>query len=195
LETSSLLFVSKNKRKLEEFRILLDNPDLSISDLDIPDLAEMNIEELVRGKIKYAKGVLSKTTPFFVEHTALIIEGWNGLPGGLTKHFIEAVGSAGICRMMKGFKGHERCAKVKSIIGFFDCKRPWLFDGTLDGTIANTPRGTSTGEVFGWDDIFVPVNESLTFAELGQARKNMISMRRKATDDFAIHLNSHYQLI
>ena len=54
------------------------------------------------------------------------------------------------------------------------------------GSIVTPPRGN---RAFQWDCIFVPDGESETFAELGE-RKNKISMRRKALEQFMVHLNT-----
>jgi XTP/dITP diphosphohydrolase len=49
--------------------------------------------------------------------------------------------------------------------------------GTLEGTIAQTPRGD---EGFGYDPIFLPEGESSTVAELGNAWKERNSHRARA---------------
>ena len=49
--------------------------------------------------------------------------------------------------------------------------------GTLDGEIAHGPRGD---EGFGYDPIFVPLGESRTVAELGNAWKAEHSHRARA---------------
>src|SRR5262249_51183259 len=80
---SSILLVSSNRRKLEEYRLLLNIPDLALSKIDAPDPQHPDLVEFVKWKIDYAREILPKETMFFVEHTALMIDGWNGFPGGL----------------------------------------------------------------------------------------------------------------
>jgi len=48
--------------------------------------------------------------------------------------------------------------------------------------VPTTPAGDPS---FQWDCVFIPDGEGQTFAELGTVRKNEISMRRKARDEFA----------
>jgi XTP/dITP diphosphohydrolase len=192
LKGSAIVFVSDNRQKLEEFRQLLRISDLMNSDIDVPDLSEMNLETLVRRKVDFVRSKLPVGTAFFVENTALMIDGWNGMPGGLTRQFMDTVGSAGICRMMQGFKGSERIARAKTVIGFCIDNRVQLFEGTVVGTIAESPRA---GSAFGWDNIFIPNGATLTYAELGQVRKNSMSMRRQAAEAFAEYLQSHFQLV
>jgi XTP/dITP diphosphohydrolase len=57
--------------------------------------------------------------------------------------------------------------------------------GTLEGEIAHEPRGS---EGFGYDPIFVPVGESLTVAELGNAWKAEHSHRARAAQSLAAAL-------
>ena len=44
-------------------------------------------------------------------------------------------------------------------------------------------------EDFQWDCVFIPDGSTMTFAEMGTDKDN-ISMRRKALDKFAAHLNA-----
>jgi XTP/dITP diphosphohydrolase len=54
--------------------------------------------------------------------------------------------------------------------------------GTLEGEIALEPRGS---EGFGYDPIFVPLGESQTVAELGDAWKAQNSHRGRAARQLA----------
>jgi XTP/dITP diphosphohydrolase len=54
--------------------------------------------------------------------------------------------------------------------------------GTLEGHIADVPRGS---EGFGYDPIFVPLGESSTVAELGNAWKAEHSHRARAAHALA----------
>jgi non-canonical purine NTP pyrophosphatase (RdgB/HAM1 family) len=189
---SSVLFVSNNPRKLEEYRLLLDIPDLTLSKIDAPDPQHSDLVEFVKWKIDYAREILPKDTMFFVEHTALMIDGWNGFPGGLTGAFIRTVSASVICKMMKGFAGNGRSAKVKTVIGFWDGAGWRCFEGAIHGAIAEVPSGDSS---FGWDNIFIPAGERRTFAEIGPAGKNGVSMRKQAAESFSAYLKEHFEII
>jgi XTP/dITP diphosphohydrolase len=54
--------------------------------------------------------------------------------------------------------------------------------GTLEGEIARAPRGA---EGFGYDPVFVPLGESVTVAELGDAWKSAHSHRAEAAGALA----------
>lgn len=60
-----------------------------------------------------------------------------------------------------------------------------LFEGIVRGEIATEERGT---EGFGYDPVFIPEGESLTFAQLGVDVKNRISHRARAVARLAEYL-------
>jgi non-canonical purine NTP pyrophosphatase (RdgB/HAM1 family) len=158
-------------------------------ELTIPDIQDMNIELLTRKKIEYVHHLLPNR-PFFVEHTGLIVDAWNGLPGGLTGQFMDTVGYAGICKMLEGYKDEEHMARIKTVLGYSYNKNIHIFEGSVTGRITEEPRG-NTG--FTFDHIFIPEGCSQTYAELGSEIKNQISMRRRAANSFAQYLAYHFE--
>ncbi len=57
--------------------------------------------------------------------------------------------------------------------------RVWTAEGTLEGTIADAPRGRGG---FGYDPLFVPLGETRTLAEMSAEEKNALSHRRRALE-------------
>ncbi len=60
--------------------------------------------------------------------------------------------------------------------------------GTLEGTIADKPRGTHG---FGYDPVFIPAGTNKTLAEMTSDEKNAISHRAKAVHDLMAQIKSH----
>lgn len=62
-----------------------------------------------------------------------------------------------------------------------------LFEGTVDGSLATEPRGTSG---FGYDPIFIPCSDTSqrTYAQMTSEEKNKISHRRRAVEAMRIGL-------
>jgi XTP/dITP diphosphohydrolase len=121
-----------------------------------------------------------RKVPFFLEVSGLQIHAWNGLPGGLTKHFIEQVKCEGICKMMRGYADDERAATAVTALLFHNRgKSHPMIVGKDEGKIATVPRGDAG---FHWDTIFVPKGLKKTYAELGQAEKNKRSPRKQVAD-------------
>jgi XTP/dITP diphosphohydrolase len=72
-----------------------------------------------------------------------------------------------------GGRARYRC----TIVGIGPDGRELVAEGTLEGSIADSPRGD---EGFGYDPIFVPDGEVLTVAELGDDWKRVHSHRARA---------------
>jgi len=188
---SELTFVSGSLEKHEEYRSLLGISDLRWSNVKIPETQHLDLHVLVGEKIELVRPKLPGE-PFFVEHTGLIIDAWNGLPGGLTAVFMDTVGNNGICQMLRGYRPSERTARAKVVIGFYEPERgAQTFDGEVTGTIANRPRGEFG---FGWDPIFIPDGEQQTYAEMPLEEKNRTSMRSDAVEGFRRHLARRFIL-
>jgi XTP/dITP diphosphohydrolase len=62
-----------------------------------------------------------------------------------------------------------------------------LFEGIVKGKIALQPAGT---EGFGYDPIFVPENNTRTFAQMNLSEKNRISHRSRAFEKLIEFLKS-----
>jgi XTP/dITP diphosphohydrolase len=58
-------------------------------------------------------------------------------------------------------------------------------EGTTRGRLVAPPRGASG---FGWDPVFVPLDESATCAELGEEVKDRIGPRGRAWRDLLVKL-------
>jgi XTP/dITP diphosphohydrolase len=193
LAYSTLCFVSNNKHKHREYCGLIGISDLKLWKLTVTEPQSMNLEMVIEEKIKYVRDSLPRGIPFFVEHTGLFIDGWNGLPGGLTALFMEKVGNDGICRMLQGYVGIDRTARAVVEIGYCHTDGTVnVFRGEVVGTIAQQPRGDNN---FGWDPIFVPRGDDRTYAEMTQTEKDKTSMRRDAVRGFSQFLDERFELV
>ena len=191
LKYASLVFVSGNREKHREYRSLLGLSDLKLALVDVYEPQMFNLHTLVQKKLEMIQAQIPGD-PFFVEHTALVIDAWKGLPGGLIKSFMDTVGNAGICKMMKAYKGAERIASAQVVIGFYHISSGIkLFEGDVPGTIPAEPRGSNN---FGWDPIFIPDGSTKTYGEMTLAEKNETSMRKRAAEKFAKFLNQNFEL-
>ncbi len=191
LKIAALCFVSGSKDKYLEYANLLGLPGLKWSNRSIEEPQNLDITFLIHEKVKVIKPQLLDT-PFFVEHTSLEIAAWNGLPGGLTSQFMSTVGNDGICKMLQGYKGLDRHASAKVVIGYYnnDDLRPRTFEGEISGIIAEKPRGKPN---FDWDAIFIPDGDERTYAEMSLDDKNRTSMRKKAADKFKLYLKRNFE--
>ncbi len=179
---SKIYFVSVNKYKAEEVRYCFKNShvDLFVVDnIKIQEIMDIDLEIIIKDKILKAYRKLK--SPCVVEHGALHIEALKGLPGGLSKVIWDTVGDD-IC---KWIPKESRNARAKSMLGYCDGKKCYLFKGETRGTIADRKRGERE---FQWDPIFIPEGETITYAELGFPEKMKYSQAAKAWEGLINHL-------
>ena len=85
-------------------------------------------------------------------------------------------------KLLKNLKGKSnRKAQFTTIIAVIIDNNTYFFEGSIKGTIIDTPRGNNG---FGYDPIFIPDGYSQTFAELPSEIKNKISHRAIALQKF-----------
>jgi XTP/dITP diphosphohydrolase len=177
-----LRFVSNNKHKIEECKIILAPLGVEVVpiSLKINELQTADPIALVRHKALEAFDRVRH--PLFVEHTGLYLKHLNDLPGGLTQLFWDRLEADRFSELFGATT--DPSAIAKTYIGYVDGRKIHHFEGVIPGTIAPKPRGSRD---FQWDCVFVPDGHRETFAELGD-KKNDISMRKLALDSFAKHL-------
>jgi len=175
-------FATGNKNKLREVNEIL-GMDLEQIDLELLEPQGIDVAEVVEEKARDAYEKCGK--PVLVEDTGLEFIAWNGLPGALIKWFMDSVDNKGILKMMAGEA--ERGIKAKTAVGFYDGQKCHVFVGEVEGEIPAEVRGQSG---FGWDPLFIPKGYDESFAEMGSAEKNQISMRKLALEKLSNFLTS-----
>ncbi|MDT7779949.1 MAG: XTP/dITP diphosphohydrolase [Acidobacteriota bacterium] len=85
----------------------------------------------------------------------------------------------------------ERRARFVCVIAIRDPLTDAIdtFEGTCEGRIAHTPRGTGG---FGYDPLFIPTGHEQTFGELPDEVKQFISHRARALAKAIGHLRSRF---
>jgi XTP/dITP diphosphohydrolase len=175
-------FVTNNPHKVAEAQSILAAVDVKVLPLSqkVEELQTEDTALLVKDKT--LKAFTKVGRPLFVEHTGLYLRHLNDLPGGLTQIFWDKLQAERFAALFGTTA--DTFTIAKTIIGFTDGKAFFTFEGSIAGNIAPEPRGPRD---FQWDCVFIPEGETQTFAEMGD-RKNEISMRRAALDDFAAFL-------
>ncbi len=169
------LFVTTNPNKAREAAEILGVELHSVA-LDLPELQALDVSEVATAKAATAREALgAPDSPILVEDSGLVVEAWNGLPGALTRWFLQSVGNEGLLRMLSAYGDRSARAVCAVAIAAADGSvRAYL--GEVEGSVAPEPRGSGG---FGWDPIFVPEGHAQTYAELG-ARKHEDSHRARA---------------
>ncbi len=166
--------ITGNDGKAREYSALLGIEVQAVKE-NLVEIQDLDVVKVVERKVEDAYAKLE--CPVLVDDTDLVLNGWNGLPGALVAWFLGAVGAQGILDMAASLS--DRSATVTTALGYADADGVRIFTGTLQGSLTREQRGSGG---FGYDSIFVPAGEDLTFAEMSAEQKNMISHRRLAVD-------------
>jgi len=189
-----LIFASNNKHKLEEVSHILgkDYKIISLKDLDInEDIPEdyHTLEENALFKARFANKITDMDV--FADDTGLEIESLNGRPGVHSARFAGAGRNfdANIDKVLLLMSGADnRNARFRTVIALIIDKKEFIFEGIVEGIILHERRGAMG---FGYDPIFLPRGENLTFAEMSLSDKNRISHRALAFEKLKIFLSQY----
>lgn len=124
----------------------------------------------------------------FADDTGLEVDALNGAPGVYSARYAgEAKNSLdNMALLLKNMSGiQNRKARFRTVIALILDGKEYLFEGIVNGTITEEPRGTAG---FGYDPLFVPDGYSTTFAEMDSEAKNAISHRGRAVEKLAAFL-------
>lgn len=169
---TTLTFVTGNPTKAEQLGRHLDFP-VTHQKIDVPEIQSLDLREVVEYKVKAAYGIINQ--PVLVEDTSLIFTALGKLPGPFIKWFLTTLDNDGLTRLVDGFA--DRSAKAEVVFGLYDGSELLFFEGSMDGSIANSPRGERG---FGWDPIFIPKGYDKTWGEMDIEEQKATSMRRIA---------------
>ena len=85
-----------------------------------------------------------------------------------------------VLSLMQGVS--DRSARFRTVAALVIGNREYTFEGEIKGQILEERRGKGG---FGYDPIFLPEGETLTFAEMSETQKNAISHRARAMKKLA----------
>ena len=172
-----LYFITSNKGKFVEAQKKFLEIDIELVQKDIgyPEIQAINLEDVaLYGALDVQKRI---SHPFILEDAGLFIDGLDGFPGVYSAYVYHTIGCEGILNLMKNIKD-TREAVFKSVFSFvYADDKPRFFNGECRGLISTEQKGENG---FGYDPIFIPENQSKTFAEMDINTKNMYSHRGKS---------------
>lgn len=185
---NKLLLASKNEKKAKELKEILEPYGIQLitaSDVDIPDVEETGATFKENAILKAESGALYSGIPTLSDDSGLCVDALDGRPGVYSARY---GGYEKLLDEMKDVEfakrgAHFTCSLALKIPG----KDIQVFEGTIQGFILTHPRGKKG---FGYDPVFLPEGETLSFAEMLSDRKNSISHRGRALKDFISYLQS-----
>ena len=195
-----LVLATQNPHKLAEIRAVLRDFDVqlrSCTDFSgCPEVVEDG-DTLEANAIKKAREIAAFTGECsLADDTGLEVEALDGAPGVYSARWSGPGctyddNNAKLLRELEGVPAEQRTARFRCVMalvtpepppaGKVTFAPPRLFEGRLDGRIAEARRGSHG---FGYDPLFYLPQEGCTLAELSAARKNTISHRARALQAF-----------
>jgi XTP/dITP diphosphohydrolase len=175
--------VSANEHKLRELRALL--PDWTIEPLraEMPEETGATFYENARAKALFGRALADAGEWVLGEDSGLEVDALGGGPGIRSARFAGEGASddenvAKLLSELERVPAEARRARyVSELVCISPEGREHRGTGTLEGRITAEPRGH---EGFGYDPVFVPGDDALTVAELGNEWKRGHSHRAGA---------------
>ncbi|MBE6193657.1 MAG: RdgB/HAM1 family non-canonical purine NTP pyrophosphatase [Alistipes sp.] len=178
-----LIFATNNAHKLGEVQALLGDAfelvtlrECGITE-DIPETADT----LEGNALQKARYVYEKTgMDCFADDTGLEVDALGGAPGVHSARYATdghdfAANNRLLLKNLEGIT--DRTARFRTVIALILDGVEYTFEGRVEGTIATAESGS---EGFGYDPLFVPSGEIITFAQMSAEAKNAISHRGRA---------------
>jgi len=180
LERLTILFISKNKNKFIEASNILKRYEIKLDWIPFSkfEIQSSSLSQIALTAAKKAFEIFRK--PLIVEDDGLFINALNGFPGPYSSYVYNTIGLRGILKLMEDVE--DRSCFFESAVAFCDVDLIKVFLGRVYGTISKSIRGQGG---FGFDPIFIPCGESLTFAEMSLEYKCSLSHRAIALRSFA----------
>ncbi len=175
--------MTSNEAKFREVSLLLEGRGVELDWLrtEYPEIQADRLEDVVDAALGWLAPVHGDE--LVVDDSGLFVRGLAGFPGVYSSFVYRTLGCGGILRLLEGVP--DRGATFQTVLGLRKGGENHLFEGKVEGTIAQESRGS---EGFGFDPIFVPEGASRTFAQMTRAEKNAVSHRGRAADALAGHL-------
>ncbi len=195
--SNHLVVATTNHGKLLELRALLAGLDVVIHSIDDVLKPRPNIVEdgatFRDNAILKARAIATATTMLtLADDSGLEVDLLDGRPGVRSARFAheratDAENNAALLAALDalGDPAHGSAGKTVArfrcalalVDPFLDDGAPLVVDGTCEGSITRTPRGSGG---FGYDPLFVVDGTEKTIAELSEDEKNRVSHRARA---------------
>jgi len=194
-----LHLASGNAHKAEEFRALVAASGLAVAIVSareaggMPPVAEDTGTFVgnARQKAQALRARLPAGCWVLADDSGLCVDTLGGAPGVESAYFAGPAGDgaanlAKLVRELAAVPDDRRAAHFICVLLVAGPEgQEFIFEGRCEGHLRREPRG---GSGFGYDPLFVPEGEGLTFAELGDAVKNRVSHRARAWAGLSVWL-------
>jgi len=178
-----LVFSTNNLHKLLEVQHLLGDTFklLSLKEIGVTEEIPEDYDTLEQNALQKAWYIYNKTNRnCFADDTGLEVDALGGKPGVYSARYAGESKNPknNIIKLLSELKGKSnRKACFRTVVALIIDGNEFLFEGIVNGQIIEEEKGV---DGFGYDPIFLPDGNSLTFAEMDLNQKNQISHRARA---------------
>lgn len=186
LAPGKLVIASHNAGKVREIRALLGPHGIepvSAADLDLPEPEETGTTFVANAELKAMQAADLSGLPALADDSGLCVEALGGDPGIFSARWAGPDKDFGLAMRLvedrlAAIDGAPRDAHFVCALALAwpDGHVEW-FEGRVDGTLVWPPRG---GHGFGYDPMFLPDGETLTFGEMAPEAKTPLTHRAAA---------------
>lgn len=173
-----LRVVTSNEGKAREFAAALEGIPWRVERvaMEYEEVQADTLGQVARASAGWLIGQGAVEPPFVLEDAGLFVDALGGFPGVYSAYVYRTLGCDGILRLMEGRE--DRSARFESRIALvLPGGSVEVIEGTCHGTVPPEARGSGG---FGFDPVFVPAGEAVTFAEMEIVEKQVHSHRGKA---------------
>jgi XTP/dITP diphosphohydrolase len=190
-----LVFATHNNHKVAEIKPLFPSPisiitltEIGITE-EIPETGDtLKDNAIIKARVIHEK--IKKDC--FADDTGLEVDALNGEPGVYSARYAGEGKSASdnIEKLLLKLNGAtNRTAKFKTVIAAIINNKEYIFEGVVEGEIAEMKLGDKG---FGYDPIFIPKGYVKSFAQMTLEEKNDLSHRSIAVKKFAGFLKEKF---
>lgn len=183
-----LVFATNNNHKLDEARAIMAGEPVelvSLKDIGCNEEVPETSATLAGNALQKARYVHDRYgVACIADDTGLMVDSLNGEPGVYSARYAGPGhdSAANMALLLANMKGKtDRKAHFSTVVAYVDDTCEQLFEGRVDGVIAEEPHGNGG---FGYDPLFVPEETGVAFAEMTPEDKNSISHRGRAMRRF-----------
>jgi XTP/dITP diphosphohydrolase len=189
----TICLASNNPHKVIELKELLESSFeiKTLSDIGCVEDIEETADSMEGNSLVKANHVFENYgLNCIADDSGLEVDALNGEPGVFSARYAGEHGNheKNMSKLLKNLKGKtNRKARFRTVVTLILDGDRTIFEGMVEGRIIEERRGKHG---FGYDPIFVPDGQELTFAQMTMEQKIPISHRGRAVEKLIIFLNS-----
>lgn len=189
----TICLASNNPHKVIELKELLESSFeiRTLSDIGCVEDIEETADSMEGNSLVKANHVFENYgLNCIADDSGLEVDALNGEPGVFSARYAGEHGNheKNMSKLLKNLKGKtNRKARFRTVVTLILDGDRTIFEGMVEGRIIEERRGKHG---FGYDPIFVPDGQELTFAQMTMEQKIPISHRGRAVEKLIIFLNS-----